>query len=42
MINHCLDGRYAYSVGDNEIIYFGKGDLCINVYDMTKHVLTFH
>ena len=36
MINHCLDGRYAYSVGDDEIIYFGKGDLCINIYDMTK------
>ena len=26
-INHCLDGRYAYGVGDDRIIYFGKGDL---------------
>lgn len=35
-INHCQDGRYAYSVGDDKIIYFGKGDLCISVYEMTK------
>ncbi len=35
-INHCLDGRYAYSVDDDKIIYFGKGDLCISVYEMTK------
>ncbi len=35
-INHCLDGRYAYSVGDDKIIYFGKGDLCISIYEITK------
>ena len=35
-INHCLDGRYAYSVGDDKIIYFGKGDLCISIYELTK------
>lgn len=35
-INHCLDGRYAYSVDDDKIIYFGRGDLCISVYEMTK------
>ncbi len=35
-INHCLDGRYAYSVGDDKIIYFGRGDLCISVYELTK------
>lgn len=35
-INHCADGRYAYMVGDEKIVYFGKGDLCISVYDLTK------
>nr|WP_292819504.1 AraC family transcriptional regulator [Methanobrevibacter sp.] len=35
-INHCLDGRYAYSVGDDKIIYFGMGDLCISIYELTK------
>lgn len=35
-INHCAEGRYAYAVGDDEIIYFGKGDLCVSIYDLTK------
>lgn len=40
-INHCFDGRYAYGVGDDKIIYFGKGDLCISVYELTKTVSDF-
>ncbi len=40
-INHCLSGRYSYSVGDDKIIYFGKGDLCISVYDLTKTLADF-
>lgn len=35
-INHCSNGRYSYSVGDDKIVYFGKGDLCVSIYDMTK------
>ncbi|MBQ2665273.1 AraC family transcriptional regulator [Methanobrevibacter sp.] len=35
-INHCLDGRYAYTVGDDEVLYFGKGDLCISIHYLTK------
>lgn len=35
-INHCAGGRYAYMVGDEKIVYFGKGDLCIGIYDLTK------
>ena len=26
-INHCAEGRYSYAVGDDKIVYFGKGDL---------------
>ena len=26
-INHCVNGRYSYAVGDDRIVYFGKGDL---------------
>ena len=40
-INHCADGRYSYAVGDDKIVYFGKGDLCINIYDMTKTLSDF-
>ncbi|WP_292788300.1 AraC family transcriptional regulator [Methanobrevibacter sp.] len=40
-INHCLDGRYAYGVGDDRIIYFGKGDLCISIYELTKTLSDF-
>ena len=40
-INHCSDGRYAYTVGDEEVIYFGNGDLCICVYGMTKTLSDF-
>jgi AraC-like DNA-binding protein len=35
-INHCSGGRYSYAVGDDKIIYFGKGDLCVSIYDLTK------
>ena len=35
-INHCAEGRYSYAVGDDEIVYFGKGDLCVSIYDLTK------
>ena len=35
-INHCAEGRYAYSIGDDRIVYFGKGDLCVSIYDLTK------
>lgn len=40
-INHCADGRYSYAVGDDKIVYFGKGDLCINIYDLTKSFSDF-
>ena len=40
-INHCSNGRYAYAVGDDEIVYFGKGDLCISIYDLTKTLSDF-
>lgn len=40
-INHCADGRYSYAVGDDKIVYFGKGDLCISVYDLTKTLSDF-
>ena len=40
-INHCIDGRYAYQVKDDKLIYFGRGDLCISIYDLTKSVSDF-
>ena len=40
-INHCTRGRYAYTVGDDRIIYFGRGDLCISIYDLTKTLSEF-
>ena len=40
-INHCSEGRYAYAVGDDKIIYFGKGDLCVSIYDLTKSISDF-
>ena len=40
-INHCSDGRYAYAVGDDKIVYFGKGDLCVSIYDLTKTISDF-
>ncbi len=40
-INHCSAGRYAYQVGDDRIIYFEKGDLCISISDVTKSVSDF-
>jgi AraC-like DNA-binding protein len=39
-INHCSDGRYAYAV-DDKIVYFGKGDLCVSIYDLTKTISDF-
>lgn len=35
-INHCANGRYSYAVGDDKIVYFGKGDLYVSIYDLTK------
>ena len=35
-INHCANGRYSYAIGDDKIVYFGKGDLCVSIYDLTK------
>ena len=40
-INHCAKGRYSYSLGDDKIVYFGKGDLCVSIYDLTKTVSDF-
>ena len=40
-INHCSAGRYAYQVGNDKIIYFEKGDLCISISDVTKAVSDF-
>ncbi|MBQ6813197.1 MAG: helix-turn-helix transcriptional regulator [Methanobrevibacter sp.] len=40
-INHCREGRYAYSIDDDKIIYFGKGDLCVSIYDLTKSISDF-
>lgn len=40
-INHCCEGRYAYAIGDDKIIYFGKGDLCVSIYDLTKTISDF-
>ncbi|MDO5823412.1 AraC family transcriptional regulator [Methanobrevibacter sp.] len=40
-INHCAEGRYSYALNDDKIVYFGKGDLCVNIYDLTKTVSDF-
>lgn len=40
-INHCAEGRYSYAVGEDKIVYFGKGDLCISIYDLTKTLSDF-
>ena len=40
-INHCAEGRYSYAVGDEKIVYFGKGDLCVSIYDLTKTISDF-
>ena len=40
-INHCVNGRYSYAVGDDRIVYFGKGDLCVSIYDLTKTISDF-
>ncbi len=40
-INHCAKGRYSYAVGDGKIVYFGKGDLCVSIYDLTKTISDF-
>lgn len=40
-INHCAKGRYSYAVGDDNIVYFGEGDLCVSIYDLTKSFSDF-
>ena len=40
-INHCAEGRYSYAVRDDKIVYFGKGDLCVSIYDLTKSFSDF-
>jgi AraC-like DNA-binding protein len=40
-INHCAKGRYSYAIGDDKIVYFGKGDLCVSIYDLTKTISDF-
>ena len=40
-INHCAKGRYSYAIGDDRIVYFGKGDLCVSIYDLTKTISDF-
>lgn len=35
-INYCTKGRYSYAVENGRIVYFGKGDLCVSIYDLTK------
>lgn len=40
-INHCREGRYAYAIGDDKMVYFGKGDLCVSIYDLTKSISDF-
>ncbi len=40
-INHCAKGRYSYAVEDDRIVYFGKGDLCVSIYDLTKTISDF-
>jgi AraC-like DNA-binding protein len=40
-INHCAKGRYSYAIGDDKIVYFGKGDLCVSIYDLTKSISDF-
>lgn len=40
-INHCSNGRYSYAVDDDKIMYFGKGDLCVSIYDLTKTTSDF-
>jgi AraC-like DNA-binding protein len=40
-INHCSKGRYAYMVGEDKMVYFGNGDLCISVYDSTRTMSEF-
>jgi len=40
-INHCSGGRYSYQVCDDKVVYFGKGDLCVSIYDLTKSISDF-
>lgn len=35
-INHCAEGRYSYAINNDKTVYFGKGDLCVSIYDLTK------
>lgn len=40
-INHCAEGRYSYAIEDDKIVYFGKRDLCVSIYDLTKTTSDF-
>ena len=40
-INHCAKGRYSYAICDDRIVYFGKEDLCVSIYDLTKTISDF-
>lgn len=40
-INHCSDGRYAYMLDDDKVIYFGKGDLSVSIYELAKTLSDF-
>lgn len=40
-INHCIDGRYSYMLEDDKLVYFGRGDLCIVVSEVTKTISDF-
>lgn len=34
-------GRYAYSVSADKIIYFGREDLCVSIYNLMKLLSEF-
>ena len=40
-INHCRNGRYAFGIGEDKLIYFGNGDLCVSVYNLNKSISDF-
>ena len=40
-INHCAEGRYSFTVNEDKTIYFGCGDLCISIYELTKSLSDF-
>lgn len=40
-INHCHDGTYAYQTENDNMVYFGKGDLCISLSNLEKTASDF-